>query len=120
MPTSAARIHRSRTFAKLTQVALADKVGVQRSAVGQWEQVVGTRPSAANLCRVAEITHVRFEWLATGRRPMKIGDTQQATAIVVSDFAYDDLESRLLHAIRRMSSLRKRQAIVEMIEELTR
>jgi hypothetical protein len=82
--------------------------------------VVGTKPSATNLCRVAEITHVQFEWLATGRGAMKMGDSHQASAIVMAEFAHDELESRLLLAIRRMVSVRKRQVIVEMVEGLTR
>jgi len=120
MATSATRIRRARAHAKLTQNELADKVGVRRSAVAQWEQVAGTKPSVSNLCQIAVVTQVCFEWLATGRGAMNMGDTHQASAVVMSEFAHDELESRLLHAIRRMGSARKREVIVEMVEGLTR
>jgi len=120
MTTSAARIRRARTHAKLTQNELAAKVGVRRSAVAQWEQVVGTHPSGNNLCQVALSTNVRFEWLATGRGPMKTGASHQVSALVLAEFAKDELESRLLLAIRRMGSVRKREVIVNLVEGLTR
>lgn len=120
MATSATRIHRARLHAKLTQNELAAKVGVCRSAVAQWEQVVGTKPSTTNLCQIAIVTGVRFEWLGTGRGAMKLDDSHQASAVVMSEFAHDELESRLLLAIRRMGSVRKRQVIIEMVEGLTR
>jgi transcriptional regulator with XRE-family HTH domain len=120
MTSSAARMRRARLHANLTQSALADKVGVRRGAVAQWEQVVGSHPSVSNLAQVAMITGVRFEWLATGRGHMKIGASQQPSALVLSEFAQDELESRLLQAIRRMGSARKREVIVVMVEGLTR
>jgi transcriptional regulator with XRE-family HTH domain len=120
MATSAARIRRARIYAKLTQNELAEKIGVRRSAVSQWEQETGTRPNAANLCQVATFTNVRHEWLATGRGPMKTDESHQASALVMAEFAHDELESRLLRAIRCMSNIRKREVIVEMIEGLVR
>jgi transcriptional regulator with XRE-family HTH domain len=120
MATSAVRIRRARLHAKLTQAELACRIGVNRSAAGQWEQDEGTRPGIANLSQIAVVTQVRFEWLATGRGPMKANDSHQVPAMVLTEFAQDELESRLLQAIRRMNSERKRELIVEMIEALTR
>ena len=115
--TLAARIRRARTLAKLTQTELAALIGVRRSAVAQWEQVVGTKPTVDNLSKLAVICEVRFEWLATSRGVIRLGDLHQAPAAVMSEFAHDILESRLLNAIRRIN-MRKREAIVLMIEGL--
>lgn len=57
-------------------------------------------------------------WLATGRGVMKIGDLH-VVAAAMSEFVYDELESRLLLAIRRMN-VRKRQVVVEMVQGLMR
>ncbi len=113
----ASRIRRARNLANLTQTELAAKIGVQRSAVAQWEQVVSTNPTIANLIKLAIICEVRFEWLATGRGVMRLGDLQQASAAATSEFAHDLLEVRLLNAIRQLS-MRKREVIVEMVEGL--
>ncbi|MBS0463071.1 MAG: helix-turn-helix transcriptional regulator [Proteobacteria bacterium] len=119
MFTSAMRIRRARLSAQLSQTDMADKVRVTRSAVAQWERDTGTRPSVENLTRVATVTHVHFEWLATGRGPMKASDSHQAAALTISECAHDELESRLLHAIRRLSAI-KRSAVVQMVEALAR
>ena len=113
------RIRFARTLAKLTQQALAAKLGVRRTAIAQWEQVSGTRPSMNNLTQLAILTEVRFEWLATGRGAMRLGDLHIEPAAVMSEFAQDILESRLLNAIR-MLSVHKREVIVLMIEGLGR
>ena len=39
---------------------------------------------------------------------MKIDESHQASALVLTEFAHDELESRLLRAIRLMSNIRKR------------
>ncbi len=119
MATSADRIRRARTHAGLTQNGLAIKIGVRRSAVTQWEQVDCTKPTVANLCQIAVVTDVCFEWLATGRGVISIGDLHETPAAVMSEFAYDVLESRLLLAIRRVS-MPKRQVILAMVEGLSR
>ena len=120
MASFAIRIRRARIHARLTQNELAEKIGVRRSAVSQWEQEVGTRPNATNLCQIATYTNVRHEWLATGRGPMRTDESHQESALVIAEFAQDDLESRLLVAIRRMGNVRKREVIVEMVEGLVK
>ena len=67
------RIRRARLSAGLSQAALAKETGVRRSAVTQWEKEGGTSPSVANLARIAVVTQVHFEWLATGRGPAGSG-----------------------------------------------
>jgi phage repressor protein C with HTH and peptisase S24 domain/DNA-binding XRE family transcriptional regulator len=67
MPSSlASRIAAARRYAKLSQQALADKIGVSRPAVSQWETEdpeKGTAPSRDNLALVAKYTGASMEWL---------------------------------------------------------
>lgn len=53
--------------------------------------------------QVAVATGVCFEWLATGRGPMRPAGTGFESATQVWDFARDELEKRLLESIRRLS-----------------
>ncbi|HLF97714.1 MAG TPA: helix-turn-helix transcriptional regulator [Methylococcaceae bacterium] len=65
------RIKQARVSAGLSQAALAKLVGVQRSSASQWESDnIRKDPSTANLAKIAAITGVSFEWLATGRGEM--------------------------------------------------
>jgi hypothetical protein len=50
---------------------------------------------------------------------MRVGEQDQAPAMVLSEFAHDELESRLLQSIRRLA-IRKRQLILDLVEGLTR
>jgi transcriptional regulator with XRE-family HTH domain len=70
--TLAGRIATVRAAAKLSQSGLAQRLGITRGAVGQWESGA-TEPSDANLRRVAHETGARYEWLATGRGDARIG-----------------------------------------------
>jgi phage repressor protein C with HTH and peptisase S24 domain len=76
-----------------------DRHSWRASATSYWESIAGTRPTSANLSKVAVMTGVRREWLATGRGPMRWGEQDQVSALVLSEFAHDELESRLLLAI---------------------
>lgn len=61
------RIAWARHRAGLTQKQLADKVGISRQAVLQWEQPEGTKSlDAANAIRAARAMNVDALWLATG------------------------------------------------------
>jgi transcriptional regulator with XRE-family HTH domain len=65
----AKRIVALRESAGLTQHQLADRLGVTRGAVGNWEKGQGIR--LANLKRIAEELSASFEWLAIGHEPQK-------------------------------------------------
>lgn len=117
MLSMSTRIRRARRMAKLSQLQLAMLTGVQRSAVAQWEREGGTSPSVKHLALVAVSTGVRFEWLATGRDDGQPDGSGFECAATVQDFAQDELESRVLDYVRRLSP-RKRQmacAILEML-----
>lgn len=115
MNTISLRIRRVRTQATLTQSELARRLGIQRSAVTQWEQDQGTTPSVSHLVQIAHETNACFEWLATGRGPSHIEEDARVTEAMLHDFARDDLETRVLIALRRVSK-RKREAAVQMVE----
>lgn len=111
------RIRRARTAALFSQKDLADRVGVHRSAVTQWERAVGTTPSVDHLARIACETGVCFEWLATGRGNSHPEPGAFDTAAIMHDYAQDELESRILLGVRRVPA-RKREALVCVIELL--
>lgn len=104
------RIRRARTQTGLSQSELARRVGVKRSAVTQWEHPRGTTPSVEHLIQIARETGTRFEWLATGRGPCGI-EFEAQPALMVDDYARDELESEALQLFRRLPSARKRMAL---------
>ena len=117
--TAQQRIRLARRQAGLSQAALACAVGVQRSAVSHWEAMQGKSPSMANLRRVATITGVQFEWLATGRGRMALSadDTLDAVAAADATLVDDAFELRLLAAFRSLPS-RSRAPFVELMEQM--
>lgn len=115
------RIRRARriadvTQADVTQADLARRVGVQPSAVAQWEASKGTAPSVDNLIRLAMITRVSFEWLATGRGDALDNPTEPPAAEVTA-FAQDIDEERLLEIFRRVPYA-KRADVVKLLDSL--
>ena len=117
------RIRQARRHAKLTQQALAELVGVHRSAVAQWEKAGGPHPTAENLARVAMTTAVHFEWLATGRGRMTYAadplHRSEAALFALDLSAQSEAESRALAAMRRFS-YQEQIAVVEMMESLAK
>lgn len=65
------RVRMARLRAGMTQLALADLVGVTRTAVTNWEIASRPNPCAAHMAAIAVVTDVQFEWLATGRGAMQ-------------------------------------------------
>lgn len=117
--TAQQRIRLARRHAALSQAALAAAVGVQRSAVSHWEAMQGKSPSMGNLRRVATVTGVHFEWLATGRGRMALSqdeafDTVSAAEATLVD---DASEMRLLAAFRELPA-RSRAPLVELMEQM--
>ncbi len=116
MTTIAIRIRRARTLAGLSQSQLAKEVGVNRSAVAQWEREGGTHPSVEHLATVSVATRVPFEWLATGRGDAGACPAQDVPAVAV-EYAIDDIELRVLEAVRNLPA-KKRATVCKLIEEL--
>jgi len=117
------RIRQARRSATLSQTALANKVGVNRSAVAQWERPGGSRPTAGNLSKIAVATSIHFEWLATGRGRMMAkcdgADAEEFPALLLKYYARDEIEERALFALRKLEH-RLSVAIVEMAERMSR
>ena len=63
--TQGVRIRRARLGLKLTQIGLADLIGVHQSSVAYWESDK-TRPRAGTLLQLAEALDVAPEWLEFG------------------------------------------------------
>ena len=122
MKTAGNRIRQARRKAGLSQAQLAAMIGVGRSAVAQWEHRTGAHPTVEHMTMVAIAMDVRFEWLATGRGPMRYPDEAEmdgdgTPALMLTYFAQNDLEERALLAFRQLDD-RDVSAIVEMTETL--
>ena len=112
MLTMSDRIRGARTSAGLSQSQLANETGVKRSAVAQWERKEGTHPSVEHLARIAVVTQVRFEWLATGR------GTIEGKSLSVRDQTtkYSDPDELRLMGLMRKLSRKKRRALIELLD----
>lgn len=113
MDNSSNRIRHARRRALLSQHELGKLIGVHRSAVAQWECAGGCRPTAANLARLAIVTMVGFEWLATGRGPVAPENSIQDGAAS----RLLDLETRAVEAFRRIDKT-KRERAIDLLERL--
>jgi len=123
MKTATSRVRQARRNADLSQQQLATKVGVHRSAVAQWEQPHGCHPTVENLARIAAITGVQFEWLATGRGRMTYASDilpgEETPALLLEYSAQSETEVRALLALRHLE-VGSALAIVEMMTALAK
>ena len=103
------RILRSRKEKKLSQQALADLIGVSRSALAQWETQMSS-PSLENLRKMAEILQVSFEWLATGRGNQYL--TPMADTICDTK-----VDNEIMGQLNKMS-MKKKRAILNVIRAM--
>ena len=117
----AMRIRVARHAAKLSQEALAEKLEVTRGAVANWECTDVVIPASHRLGRIATITGVSYEWLATGRGRMLPHNDLDDVAVPAVDalFVDDPLERRLVMAFRTAPT-RVRQLMLEMAESSLR
>jgi hypothetical protein len=68
----------------------------------QWEHPLHTAPNTTNLARVAEITGVSFEWLATGRGSPWLSGGDGTPAIDPVMIAATLFEEQLLQIARQL------------------
>lgn len=114
----AQRIRLARRKAKLSQEALAKLLGLQRSAVSNWESANPAQPAIANLIAVAKAANVSLDWLATGKGSMHTGhDPYQDVLAIDVEFTDTPHERDLLRAFRAMSH-RSQIVFMELAEEL--
>ncbi len=102
------RIIKIRREKRLSQQALADLIGVSRSALAQWETEL-SRPSLESLKKMAEVLEISFEWLATGRGNQLVSVTEE-----LKD---DQLDSEISRHIPRLSVKRKK-AVLDILREM--
>lgn len=111
------RLREARHAADLTQEQLAERLGLTRSAVGQWEsEKLHTCPSTDHLLSLAEKLDVSFEWLALGRGHMYNHHVAQPTASY-SNEVLTYRERQFLNRFRALSE-RKRQVLHDLLELL--
>lgn len=111
------RMRLARRHAGLSQTQLAQRVGVQRSAVSHWESPDGNSPKVAHLREVATVAGVHFEWLATGRGAMSISAdvSLDSVSAVLGELIDDDAELRLIRSYREVPA-HGRMLLVEIAE----
>ena len=114
------RVRKARHQAELTQQALADRMGVTRGAVANWE-CADAVPAARRMGRIAKVTGVSYEWLATGRGAMlpELGFEDPKTPAIDADFVDDPVERQLLDTFR-MASMRARKAALDTLKASAR
>lgn len=116
------RIRQARRRVGYSQSELAAQVGVNRSAVAQWERHGGSTPTSANLSKIAIITSVHYEWLATGRGQMctpEPGVSDDTPALQLQFYAHDCVEERVLQGLRKLEFWQT-LTIAELVESLGR
>lgn len=115
------RIRVARHNTGLSQDALAKEIGVTRGAVANWECTDGVIPAAGRLGKIAKVTGVSYEWLATGRGQVRLNldPCNPANLATDADLMNDPVERRLLAAFRATPA-RSQKIILEMIESSVR
>ena len=66
------RIYQKRTELNMTMTELANKLGVQASAVNKWEKGIVTNIKRSTIQEMARIFNVSPVWLAYGEEPQPI------------------------------------------------
>ena len=114
------RVRKARHQAGLSQQVLAERMGVTRGAVANWESAVAV-PAARRLARIANVTGVSYEWLATGRGAMlpELGFEDPKTPAIDADFVDDPVERQLLDTFL-MASMRARKAALDTLKASAR
>ena len=117
MQTLNARIREARKLTGLSRAELARRVGVKPSAAVQWELENGTAPSVRHLIKLAALTEVSFEWLATGRGLARPKSLREVPAVTTEDFAHNLFEEQMLVLARDMPP-RWREPLVEFLRAI--
>jgi len=99
----------------MTKTELAKHIGVCLSAVVQWEHSQGTRPNAANLARIAQVTDVAFEWLATGRGVWQVAGVDGPATVHRIAMANTLFEEQLLDIARTLPA-RHHEWMIELLQ----
>jgi hypothetical protein len=85
----------------------------------QWGHPDRGGPSARHLAALAQCTGIAFEWLATGRGPMRVGADDGPPALEPAAMAVTFFEERLLELARKLPGDRQ-EALIEFLAAWTR
>ncbi|WP_447731074.1 helix-turn-helix domain-containing protein [Pseudoxanthomonas suwonensis] len=114
---TAGRIRLARRQAQLSQQALGKQLGVQRSAVSNWESN-NARPSMEHLVAIAEATNASVDWLATGHGRMQPDyDPKDEILAADVDIIESPIERELLERFRQAPQ-RTQGVILSLMEVL--
>lgn len=108
------RIRLARLRSGLSQRKLSEALGLNRSAVGNWESGL-TSPSATNLERLACELKVNHEWLSTGRGEMSLPGHWHDTPVADAELVECEVERRLLEGWRRLPA-KARVAVLQLVD----
>lgn len=114
----ALRIRHARRHAGLSQQALAEHVGVKRSAVSNWESATSVHPSMRNLMAIATNTGVALEWLATGRGDPELAHDTAMDIPTADAELVDSVSERALLSMYRMLSRRSQTLLMDLATAL--
>lgn len=115
------RIAQARRLLNLPKARFASLLGVHRSAVSRWESPFdAARPGTPALERIARVTGVCFEWLATGRGPkLPEAGTHTMHEPLHEDFARCENEGHLLKGFQDRAPTQRR-ALLATLDGLLR
>ena len=113
------RIRKARRWGGLCQRELAQRLGVTRGAVANWESSGASAPTTLRLAQLAKTIGVSHEWLTTGRGSMIPGTALADTRPQQDVHRGAPNETRLLQAFRAITD-RDRTAVLEFIEAKVR
>ena len=93
------RLKKLRAESGMTQDEFAKKLGVSTSIVKSWE--TGRRnPSSSSIYLIANLFHVRSDWLKTGNEPMRYPDGTENEEAEIIDELLTDLDNPLYKTVR--------------------
>ena len=106
------RIRHAREHLGISQEELGAQMGVSRGAVANWESGTNT-PDLSNLSKLARVSGLAFEWLATGR-----GDRLYFGRVPESSIQYAEIDPLLKQIMERIIALprRKQQALLNLMD----
>lgn len=112
------RIKELRKSLKLTQQGFADRLGVKRNTVAQWE--IGVNNLSDQVVRsVCREFNVSEAWLRNGTGPMLVPSAKESIDELVKQHGLDDLCQQIIIEFIKLES-KDRQAIINFVRSLSK
>lgn len=109
------RIRQARHHAGFSQQEMSERIGITRGAVANWESHGDIAPTVDHMLKLARLTGVSFEWLATGHGSMT-RDGNSAGPLPPSDDLVRDGDERWLLQLFREVPKRQRPLVLDVVE----